>query len=282
MDYDTCVAYFRNGLSPQQAASVRAWLAAHPDDARRARIDAEHERALARTLDGVLQEPLPPHLQITPRSGINPWARRAALAAAIVLSAAAGWWLGGSPGMRDSATTFTQRVVAAAQQTVASNALQTDTHQPVPVQAPDLSMRGYRLVQQRRLNNAEPVLIEFVYRNGRGQWLRIYAETATARHDGTPSLTTRDGVSLAQWRAGGTRYALVGDLPGFLLQTLAHAAQTHTISGETTLVGAGSWRDETLATVKGEAALQPSGAPSHEQAVPAVTEDGYTVQPARM
>src|SRR5699024_3384177 len=51
MDHDSCVAYYRNTLSARRAVRVQAYLQVHPEVARRARIDAAHERALAQSMD---------------------------------------------------------------------------------------------------------------------------------------------------------------------------------------------------------------------------------------
>lgn len=243
IDYESCVAYFRSALPSRRMREVAAYLATHPDESSRARADAAHEHAMKRSLDGVLDEPLPPRLQITPRSRPRPWPGRLALAIVVVLSVAGGWWLGGiqmAPG-RDA--TFVERVISAARQPPKGPATRATAHEPIDIPAPDLSTRGYRLVRQQQLGNAEPKLIEFVYRNASGQRLRIYAE-ATVRRRVAPTVRSRNGVSLAQWREDGTRYALVGDVPGVSLRALARAARTDAATGQPRLVGAAQWRDD--------------------------------------
>lgn len=278
--YDTCVAYYRNALLPERAAQVRAYLEAHPDTADHARIDADHEHAIAQSLDGILQEPIPPRLQIKTRSTTRLWSGRLALVATIVLSTTVGWWLGGLPTATDSTTAFTKRVVSAARQPVKQASIQTVAHAPIEVSPPDLALQGYQLVRQQRLDNAPSTLVEFVYRSASGDLLRIYAETEPGQHT-VPTVTSRDGISLAQWRDGDTRYALVGNMPELSLQTLAKAAQTNTAGSGHALANAEQLRVPRLGNGKPDMTLQPV-LPSAEQVVPATAHDDYVVQPARM
>src|SRR5699024_2745823 len=64
-----------------------------------------------------------------------------------------------------------------------------------------------------------------------------YAEPSPWQ-DAQPEVTSQGGVSLAQWREGGTRYALVGEMPESSLQTLAQAASNDAASGANMLADA--------------------------------------------
>lgn len=238
-EYEACVAYYRDTLPCAQRARVRAYLEMHAHVAQRARLDAAHESAVARHWDAVLDEPLPPRLQVSTTPAIRVWPRRLAMAATIVLSAAGGWWLGDRAMPRDPAGVFATRVAAAAQQPAAGS-VAIAGHDLSAVPAPDLSARGYQLVQQQRVDVNGHALVEFVYRNRSGQRVRIYAETGGARGM-APTMTSQDGMSLALWRDNGTHYALVGDVPALSLRTLAQAARTPAGQRETQLVGAGQW-----------------------------------------
>lgn len=256
IDHETCIAYYRNALPAQRAAQVRAYLDAHPDAADFAQTDATLDHAIAQSLDSVLQEPIPTRLQIDKHSAVRLWSSRFAIAVTIVLAAAVGWWFGDLPTAADNGNAFTQRVVAAAQRPPAETGTTVAEHLPGRVQSPDLSLQGYRLIRQQRLADASASLIEFVYRNDGGHLLRIYAETVSGQRS-TPTVTSQDGVSLAQWRKDGTRYALVGDMPALSLQTLAQAAQADTLG------------DNALAEAE---QLQPAQLPSDEHSI--------TLQPA--
>lgn len=280
IDHEACIAYYRNALSPQRALRIRTYLEAHPHEARRARIDADNERAIAQSLDGVLQEPVPTRLRFKTQPATNPWPGRLALVATIVVSVASGWWLGGMPVAIDSNTAFTERVVSAAQQPVPRSMMQTVAHAPIEISPPDLSLQGYRLVQQQRLDSAEPALVEFVYRNASGRQLRIYAETGFEHHT-MPPVTSHDGISLVQWREGDTRYALVGDMPEMSLQTLAQAVRTGSAGGGTNLAGTGQWRATQLDDGNRSITMQQSPLVV-DDVIPDAVNDDYTVQPARM
>src|SRR5699024_1445556 len=101
--------------------------------------------------------------------------------------------------------------------------------------------------------------------------VRIYAETR-AEHYTVPTVTSYDGMSLAQWREGDTRYALVGSVPGMSLQTLAQAARVDSANRGNKLAGTGQRR-----------ATRPDDRDRPlDDMMPAIIDDDYTVQPARM
>src|SRR5699024_1020615 len=180
IDHETCVAYYAGALTAARAARVRQWLERHPEAARRARDDAAHDAAIADFYADVLAAPVPQRLQVGREQPAHRlWQRRAAMAAVVVLAATSGWWLGGRVGVAPD-DSFAARVVAAAQQQSGRFA------ELAPVRtvaggmaAPDLSLRGYRLVARQRLDHARDMTV-FVYRNDDGNTARIYAENDRA------------------------------------------------------------------------------------------------------
>lgn len=281
IDHETCVAYYRDALSPRRAAQVRAYLDANPGEARLATVDAEHDRAIAQSLEGPLHEPIPARLRFEARPAAKRWQARLAPVAMIVVSAVVGWWFGGMAVTTEPDTTFTERVLSAAQQPAAQATTRTVATVPMRVTPPDLSLQGYRLVHWQRLEHAEPVLIEFVYRNAGGEQVRIYAETSPEEEHSVPVVTSRDGMSLAQWREGDTRYALVANLPKLSLQTLAQAAREGALGSGGTLAGADQWRAVQPDSDNPRMTLQQS-LPVAEDVVPAAAGSDVGLQPGRM
>ena len=296
IEHAECVAYYRNALSARRSLQVRSWLDAHPQAAVNARADADHEQAIASAVQHVLHEPIPQRLRVQARLSAGHRLERVALAATIVLAAAGGWWLGGAASVDGEAPSdFTTRVAhAARQQPLSARAVRDSAQKTASVDgpgiesaagvtAPNLTMRGYELIQQQRLATNAPPLVEFVYRNASGERLRIYAEADADRHTG-PSIVKRDGLALAQWREGGIRYALVGDQPEQSLQALAQTARTHSKPEESQFASVEQWSavsaaaDDTGANGSG---LQP--APTLNDGSPSTSMNrSYGVRPSSM
>ncbi len=275
IDHESCVAFYSGELPVSRASRVRVYLEAHPDTARRAQADAAHERALGQSHADVLQEPIPRRLQVRGAPATVLWPRRVGVAAVIVVSASAGWWLGNSSGPVDAGAAFAARVASVSQQPPGAAGTTVGTPGTVEVPAPDLSMRGYRLVQERLLGDGERALAEFVYRSRNGRQVRVYAEEQLPRGTPTPTVTSQEGVALAQWRQGDTHYALVGDLPDMSLQALAQSAAAPDV-----LAGGGPWNDSSLGGLEGGITAQQS-APVTDQVMPAAG-DGRAAYPGRM
>jgi len=281
IDHETCIAYYRRALPPRQAARVEEWLQSHPHAAEQAEIDASLEHAIAQPLAQVLHEPLPTRLQFGSRRAMLAWPRRAALLATIVLAASGGWWLGGVPTNGDRQASFAERVATAARQPLpAVSTLQMLGEGRIAVQAPDLSARGYQLVQQRRLRQHEPALAEFIYRNGDGEQLRVYAEAGAEPHV-APRISNQDGVAVAQWRAHGTDYALVGELPAPSLRELAQVASSEVTDDATNMADTALSYDD-YTEVPGASTAVQSQEPAGETVMPANAGNDMLVQPGQM
>jgi anti-sigma factor RsiW len=101
-------AYVDGELPADRRAAVRAWLAAHPDDAARVAAWQAQADLINARYAGVAQEPVPPGLDLNRLSRIDRrWTRLAvaAVVAAFVLGGVAGWfgretWAGGIGSMR--------------------------------------------------------------------------------------------------------------------------------------------------------------------------------------
>jgi anti-sigma factor RsiW len=101
-------AYVDGELPADRRAAVRAWLAAHPDDAARVAAWQAQADLINARYAGVAQEPVPSRLDLNRLSRIDRrWTRLAvaAVLAAFVLGGIAGWfgretWAGGIGSMR--------------------------------------------------------------------------------------------------------------------------------------------------------------------------------------
>lgn len=282
VSYAACVAYYRNTLPVMQAARVRAYLATHAAVARCAEQDAACDAGIAQAWDSVLHEPLPQRLWLSSRRTRTSWPRQVAVAATIVLAAFAGWSFGNMTTSQAAAPNFAARVATAARQSVFVDTTAVAAHTASSVQAPDLSARGYHLVHREVVDGAGGGLLEFVYHNQQGQRLRIFAETDGANHI-QPRVVSEQGVSLALWREGNTRYAMVGELPATSLQTLAQAARTEPARDDTLLVGRGHWQALRPVGVDAGAGHHTVSTGSPAAVVPTTAGEGeFVVQPSRM
>src|SRR5690625_2343653 len=225
VDYETCVAAYAGRLSPALAEQVQLYLEAHPDVAHRARLDAAHEHALAQSYAGVLQEPVPWRLRIE-RGTARPrvWLHRTALTFCIVLSAVAGWVLGGMYGVQPRDAAFVSRVVNLSRHHRQGQSMRVTAGLPVGVVPPDLAGTGYTLIRQKVLRTQGHAVAEFVYRGRNRKRVRIFAENIPSNRALGSRVVSENGVTLAHWRKGHTRYALVGDIPDRSLQMLAKSA----------------------------------------------------------
>jgi anti-sigma factor RsiW len=222
-------AYADGKLPEERRAAVAAWLAAHPEDAERIESYRQLAAELRTSYDGVLDEPVPEHLERALRSGR---VRRAAMVAGwiglgLVLGALAGWQLHGTqrPGApaSDAAAAMAHRAV------VAHATYSPEVRHPVEVgadqeahlvawlskrlgtqlRAPKLEGVGYHLVGGRLLPGEQGPVAHFMYQCNRGTRVTLYVRSDMGSNRSTAFRYSREGtVGVFYWVDSKVGYAL--------------------------------------------------------------------------
>jgi anti-sigma factor RsiW len=228
-------AYVDDRLAPDRRHLVTAWLAVRPDEAARLQAYREQRDTLRAALRPVVEEPLPPALDLrlhkSLQQGRSGW-RRAAIAA----SAAGLMALGGAGGWTLKAWNTTPRVgVAALAREGAMNyaVYASDSVRPVdmgvnerraldawfserlgrPIRAPDLGPAGLTLIGGRLVATEHGPAGLYLYRDAAGTRMALYVRLMEV--DGSSRMTHRehDGVNGWTWADRGLGFGVFGAAP---------------------------------------------------------------------
>lgn len=219
-------AYLDDQLEPAHRQWVEAWLATHPEDARRVegwRQDAQQLRAaFAGQARGALPEQLDParirrQVQQRRRSRL---ATAAALLIALGVGGLGGWQMRGDAMLRgmlpmqDAVQAY--RLFADASQNGLDLHDGGDLHgwlarylkdAPPP---PALEQVGLKTVGARLLATEQGAAALVIYEDGQGRRLTFFIRPPGPRHEMLPQGQRTDGDLLARyWSQGGYNYALV-------------------------------------------------------------------------
>jgi anti-sigma factor RsiW len=231
MDETELHAYVDGRLEPQQRKEVEAWLAEHPEEARRV---AEYERqnaAMQSLFDPILEEPVPQRLHIqTSRPGV-PIFRYAAMLALFVFGGVLGWVVHGLVPQQQGAMPATASLPARA--IMAHAVYAPEVLHPVEVRveqeahlikwlskrlgkelhAPHLNSLGYEMVGGRLLPGDDGPAAQFMYENAQGKRLTLYIK-GEAESSGETAFRyeRKDGISVFYWVDGALGYALSGEV----------------------------------------------------------------------
>ena len=240
-------AYIDGELPGERAAEVEAFLAAHPEEATRARSFRHQNRLIVRAYGPLLARPLPPALAaaaLAPTRPAAPGWRRLALAAAIALflfagGTGSGWWLRGrsmpapaEAGLVADAVSAHLVYTAEVRHPVEVGADQRDhlltwlsRRLNLPLAAPDLSGDGFELVGGRLLPATHGAAAQLMYQDPSGRRLTLYVRPSTDPGAETAFRFAQEGpLSALYWRDQGGAWALLGELPRDELLRLAHQA----------------------------------------------------------
>lgn len=221
-------AYVDGAVPEGERARIEAHLAAHPEDAERARVYRDMTGTLHSAFDSVLDEEVPQRLHAL---GDRPW-RRFGIAASLVLVGALAGWFGRAayPG----ATGTTGQGIALARQAALAHAVFTpEVRHPVEVAAdqeehlvkwlskklgtelkcPKLGPVGYDLVGGRLLSGPNGPVAHFMFQDARGARLTLYVSTQRGEPRETAfRFSQEDKVAVFYWIDGKYGYALSGEL----------------------------------------------------------------------
>jgi anti-sigma factor RsiW len=230
-------AYVDRRLDPVRRAEVEQYLAAHPDQAERVRAFGRQNAMLRSLFDPLLEQPVPERLVRVLAPAGPWWWRRVAMAVALALAVIGGWILRGTlqggtpPGWSFAEQAAVAHVVYAPEvlHPVEVGAAQEEhlikwlsKRLGQPLQAPDLTALGYRLVGGRLLPGREKPAAQFMYEDARGQRLTLYVSVDAAGSQQTAFRFAREeGVSVFYWVDGPLGYALAAQTPRERLLTVA-------------------------------------------------------------
>lgn len=224
-------AYVDGELSPDHRAAVEAWLAAHPEDAARV-ADYRRINQGLRTLHPVQsEEPLPMVLASGFRRRL-PARRIAAVVAWVTIGGLIGWFarFGAQQGDPLSARLSHHLVQPAAfahqvysPEVIHPVEVSADQEQHLvawlskrlksPIQAPNLSELGYRLVGGRLLPSTDRMAAQFMYQDARGQRITLYIRRGAWENELTAfQYAQENSLGTFYWIDGPMGYALSGQL----------------------------------------------------------------------
>ncbi|MBI5130062.1 MAG: anti-sigma factor [Rhodopseudomonas palustris] len=224
---DELHAYVDGELPAERQADVDAWLAAHPADAERVASWRAMAEALHARYDRVLDEPVPPRLQLDRLSA--PLPRRwiggaiAATLAAFIVGGGAGWLARGAAATPSTFRSFTVDALDAHRLYV------VEVRHPVEVEgserahlqqwlskrvgyavkAPELEGTGLKLVGGRLLPGPDAPAAFLMYEGASGERFTLYS--SRAKTDATQmryASDQRDGALF--WADRGVGYVLSG------------------------------------------------------------------------
>lgn len=236
-------AYVDDRLPPESAAAVAAWLVKHPTEAERVASYRTQRDALRAALDPVMDEPLPPSLDLRLRERrfgrphLGGQALAASMAGLLILGGAGGWTL------RGWSTPASTGTAALAREAMAGYAVYAhDTARPVelaadqrqaldgwlsarlarPIAAPDLRAVGLSLVGGRLLATDHGPAGFYLYRDAAGRRVALYLRPMEV--DGTDRMTQRNegGLPGWTWADNGLGFGLFGAAPGDFLHSTAN------------------------------------------------------------
>lgn len=233
-------AYVDNRLDAARRAAVEAYLAEHPDEAKRVQAYVQQNRALADLFDPVLREAVPTRLQhATRRGGLarSAW-RVGAMAASLAAAVALGWFAHAQFAPPElAATSWTQRAL------VAHIVYAPEILHPVEVDAtqeqhlaawlskrlganvriPDLQAAGFRLVGGRLLPDAPKPAAQFMYESASGTRLTLYVNPDASNRSSAFRYVQAGTVGSFYWIDGSFGYALTGEVAREQLLGVAEA-----------------------------------------------------------
>ena len=239
---DDLHAFVDGVLEPERQAEVAAYLAGHPDVARRVAAFSDQRDLLRKALAPITDEPLPPQLnlaRIIEKRQQRPSLVRWAVAAMLMLSIGGiGGWLmrgslqaspGGLAALAQEATD-TYKVYApdrarpvelrASDSTQLEQWVSNRLHQTVRL--PDLTGSGYRLMGGRLVATSHGPAAMFMYDDDRGDRLVVLTRPMASEQSAPMAPHSGGNVSGFAWADGGMGYSLVGQTAIEALKPIAN------------------------------------------------------------
>jgi len=252
---DDLHGYVDQVLAPERRAEVEAYLAEHPEVARRVAGYATQRDGLREALGPVAGEPVPPQLSLArmiearrSSTWYRPWRAAAAAVLMLAIGGAGGWaWRGLGEPPRAGIAALAQEgaenyAVYAADRTRAVELRADDRAQLVswlsdrlqrPILVPDLSRSGYRFMGGRLVATPHGPAGLLMYDDDRGTRLAMLVRPMGIQGDTPMSEHSQGAVSGVAWADQGLGYTLVGERPADVLHPLADEARRQIRASQT-------------------------------------------------
>lgn len=236
-------AYVDDRLTPERARVVAAWLAARPEEASRLGDHRRQRHALRAALDPIVDEPLPPMLDLSLRAERRGEQRRVWFSPALAASLAA-LLVGGMGGWTLKAwqTPATVGTAAVAREAAASYAVYaSDAAHPVEiaasqraaldgwftnrlkrsVRAPDLHAAGLTLIGGRLVATDHGPAGLYLYRYGDGTRVAVYVRPMEVDRNDRMTAREQAGVGGWTWADDGLGFGVFGSRGSTALEHVA-------------------------------------------------------------
>lgn len=230
-------AYLDGELGEEERRAVEAWLAAHPEDARRVAAWRGHNDALAGLGADLLDQTPPERLTRVLDAAARPtrrgdragWMRAAAALLLFVAGGATGWWLNASGLIGGPARDgmFVDRAVGAhvvfTRERRHAVEARADTEERHLVRwlsrrlgrklnPPSLDSAGFRLIGGRLVADDGGPAAQFMYQDSAKRRLTIYVRRARDEKNVAFRIAEARGVSAFYWIEKPYAYALIGKI----------------------------------------------------------------------
>ena len=237
---DDLHAYVDGALPEARRLEVEAWLAAHPDDLRKAQDWQTLNQALHGTYDGILNEPIPMDLIRSAKRKPHRGLYQAAAVLALAATGLTGYWLGQQSTARGQPMAYLARDAA-----IAHVVFSPEVRHPVEVQAehaehlvawlskrlgttlkaPDFNALGFALMGGRLLTGETGPVAQFMYQDDKQQRLTLYVRRNAKENVETVfHQANEQGVEVFYWIDQDFGYALSGQLSPDVMGKLAELA----------------------------------------------------------
>jgi anti-sigma factor RsiW len=235
---DDLMAWIDGRLPPERQAAVDRYLAGHPQEAARLRMQADQRQQLVDTFAPIAAEPIPAGMRISAiaarrRAGTGWWQ---AMAAAILLAVG----FGGGWGMRDMTAPPRAGIAALAQEATDSyRVYASDTLRPAElsdreqlvhwmsarlggaVAVPDLAATGYRFLGGRLVATAHGPAALFLYDGPRSHRIAVLTRPMEIDKTARMTATAEEDVDRVSWADDGRGYSVVSSRRASRLQAIA-------------------------------------------------------------
>jgi anti-sigma factor RsiW len=230
---DDLQAFIDGRLEASRLEAVKAYLASNPPMAEQVEREVEQREALRARLAFKAQEPIPARLRIAHLAAArHPPAlfRLTGIAAALVglvlggtLGAAGGIWWGSRSSSQPGARMAVADSAIAAHRIYVGERLhpvevpgEQEAHLVQwlsrrvgkPLKAPDLNTQGYRLIGGRLLPSGGAAAALFMYENGGGNRLTLFARASTEEKETAFRFEAQDEISAFSWIGNGVSYVV--------------------------------------------------------------------------
>lgn len=245
--------YVDQQLSSERLRQVEEYLRHNAEAAARVAAYRQQNNLLRRHFEPLMDAPIPSHLlaAISPekRSKVGLFPRSiwqfAAGVLLIVLSGATGWFLRGvtSPSVHSSVSVVSSQL---ARQAAFAHVLYSPTMQrpkeidpeeedrliqwlsqrmEIQVRPPKMRSSGYQLIGARLLPGAAGPIVQFMYHNGEGARVTLYACVEEEQRIGSQPRFAEEGlVNVFYWFDGGFAYAISSGIEKEKLQDFTQVA----------------------------------------------------------